>query len=244
MAGESDKAFTQADIDAAVAAAVPVAVEREVSGLRTKNTELLSNIRTLKDKILPFDGIDATAAREALELRAKSDEDRQKASGKFDELRTTLEAGHKKIIAERDDTIAKKTSKIHQLVGTNVALKSIEKLEGSSTLLMPHVERYLRVIEDEGDYVARIVDDKGKERMGPKGDPLTVDEYVTELSAKDEFLAAFKAPAAGGSGKKQDGSQFQRGEIVLTPEMAKDVQSYREAKARAEKEGRQLVIRG
>ena len=54
---------------------------------------------------------------------------------------------------------------------------------------MPYVERYLKIVEEGDDFEPRIVDDKGKERIGPKGDPLTVEEFVLELAAKASSMS-------------------------------------------------------
>lgn len=222
------KTFTQAELDAMV------------GGLKGKNTELLGTVRELKDRMKAFDGMDPQQVREAMETVAKLNEEKQRSAGKFDELKQQLQETHKKELSEREKKIERVVAKLYEHVGRNKALEAVGKLEGNAVLLMPHIERHLRVVEDGDDYVPRIVDEKGRERIGPKGAPMTVEEFVQELSTKEALAPAFKAPAASGSGRPPgDGRPPQRSgaNVRLTREQAQDVATYRRAREEAEKLG-------
>jgi len=232
--GEAGKTFTAAEVEA------------QIAGLKAKNNELLGNIRQTKDQLKNFEGLDAAQAREALDQMAKMNEEKQRNAGKFDELKQQLLETHKRELTEREKKVERVTGKLYEYVGRNKALEAITKLEGNSTLLMPHIERHLRVIEDGDEFVPRIVDEKGKERLGPKGDPMTVEEFVTELSTKDAFAPAFKAPAVSGTGGRPGERPVARSgaNIRMTREQAQDVHAYRRAKAEAEKAGGIVEIVG
>jgi DNA-directed RNA polymerase subunit F len=221
-------------------------VEQMVAGLKSKNSELLGRQKQMQSKLQKFGDIDPDRATAALEAMQKAEEEKQRAAGKFDELKSTLTEAHKRELAERDEKITKTTQRLYQIVGVNHAVQEISKVASRSVaLLLPHVERVLRVVEDEdGDFVPRIVDTKGNERMGRNGDPMTVAEFLQELSAKDEFSTAFDAPNSSGSGAPKGGNRGSNatGDVRISEADARDVQKYRAAKAEAEKRGTKLIM--
>ena len=217
--------------------------EADIAGLKNKNSELLGSIRELKDKVKQWEGKDPAKVDAALKQIEEIEAERKRSEGKFDELKIQLNETHKKEIADRDARVTRVTGKLYEVIGKNEALRAIAKAEGNATLLMPYIERHLRIVEEGEDYEPRIVDEKGKERLGPKGDPLTVEEFVLELAAKDEFAGAFKMPIAGGSGKGPEARRTTHGGVIkLTREEGLDRAIYQAAKARADKEGLRVEI--
>lgn len=245
--GQQDNAGDSGDNSASGKTTYTAAeVEALVAGLKTKNSELIGQQKTLKTKLQKFGDIDPERAAQALQQMQQAEEEKQRAAGKFDELKTTLTETHKRELAERDAKLAKTTERLYQIVGVNTAVQEISKVASRSvTLLLPHVERVLRVVEDDdGNFVNRIVDAKGNERMGRNGDPMTIAEYLQELAAKDEFASAFDAPASSGSGAPKSGNRGSgaTGDVRISEADAKDVGKYRAARAEAEKRGTRLLI--
>ncbi len=232
--GGGKTTYTAAEVDALVA------------GLKTKNSELLGRQKQLQTKLQKFGDIDPEKASQALQLMQQAEEEKQRAAGKFDELKTTLLENHKRELADRDTKLEKTTQRLYQIVGVNHAVQEISKVATRGVaLLLPHVEKVLRVVEDEdGNFVPRIVDAKGNERMGRNGDPMTVAEYLAELATKDEFAMVFDAPASSGSGAPKGGNRGSgaTGDVRISDADAKDVQKYRAARAEAEKRGTRVII--
>lgn len=233
--GEGDKgkqrSYTAAEVDALV------------KGLRDKNQELIGRERQLKERVKVWDGKDPSKVQQALEHFDKLEEERQRAAGKFDELRNTLLDTHKREKDELETKLTRTTERLHNIVGTKHAMEEIQKVarEGVAVLL-PHVEKVLRVVEDEdGEYVPRIVDSKGNERIGPKGDPMSVAEYLAELAARPEFAKIFDAPNSTGSGSRRS-TTTGTGVVRISRADAQDPAKYRAARAEAQRRGTQLDI--
>lgn len=93
------------------------AVGEEVTGLKSKNDELLKEVKSAKTLLKKFDGLDIDAAREAMDFLDKNERAKLLKEGKFDELLAketsalktsydekveSLETDKKTITSERD----------------------------------------------------------------------------------------------------------------------------------------------
>lgn len=83
------------------------------------------------------------------------------------------------------------------------ATLAISGMDGNPTLLLPHIRSRTRLMEENGRYVARVVDDKGNVRIGDSnGNPMTIKQLVEELRANKEFGGAFAGDRARGTGAR------------------------------------------
>lgn len=81
--GQGNEAkFTQADLDKAI----QEALDKEVSGLKTKNSELLGSQKDLKEKLAKFDGLDADTVRNIMKQFENDEEMKKIAEGKYQEV--------------------------------------------------------------------------------------------------------------------------------------------------------------
>jgi hypothetical protein len=94
----------------------------------------------------------------------------------------------------------RKTLERHLVDAQATAAIAAEK--GVPTLLLPHVQKHIKVIRDEAsdEYSVKVVDTKGDPRVNAKGDPLTVQEFVSEMKANEIFGRAFEGSGQSGSG--------------------------------------------
>ena len=97
--GEPEKTFTQSDVQKMI--------DEQVSGLKSKNSELLGSQKKLKEQLSQFEGIDPDAVRNILKRFSDDEESKLIAEGKIDEVlakRTERMAGdyEKKLKAEQE----------------------------------------------------------------------------------------------------------------------------------------------
>ena len=85
------------------------------------------------------------------------------------------------------------------------ATRSITDAKGSSRLLLPHVKSMVRVEEDGGRYVTRVVDPlTGSPRVKADGSYMSIAELVAEMKADvTVFGRAFEPSGSSGSGSQQ-----------------------------------------
>jgi hypothetical protein len=92
------------------------------------------------------------------------------------------------------DEIAKRDKALDRLMvddGARAALLSHEP-KGIPEMLLVHVAPSLRRVEVDGDFVVRVVDEKGTVRIkDSSGTPMTPADLVDELYAKPDFRGGF-----------------------------------------------------
>ena len=137
-------------------------------------------------------------------LASKKDVDVEK-------IKEGITASMKGEISKRDEKIAAMTNALYQHLVQGQAAAALAKYNGSVKLAMPHVASHLKVVEENGEFAVRVVDDKGEFRYGgdvtSAGKFMGVEEFVKEMSTSEEFAQLFKSDAKGGGGADPNGQQ-------------------------------------
>lgn len=206
MAGDSDKTFTQADVDAMFAERLAT----ELAGLKANQAEALKEAKAARAALKNFDGIDPEEHKALKAAAVEAEEKRAAAAGDFATLKKQMEdAGakkekslidqHTKQLAERDVKEGKLTKALEKRLVQFELAKAIAAKKGDPDLLIPHAERFVRTRETDDDYEAFVVDGAGNARVSDgKGTPMTFDLYVDELMTK--FPRAFDGTGSSGGG--------------------------------------------
>jgi hypothetical protein len=137
---------------------------------------------------------------EMIRAAAEAEEAKARNEGQWDKLRAQLEGNHQKAMADQQAENARLRKQIEALMVDAAATAQIADSKGSPHLLLPHVQKQTRVIEENGQFTVRVVDAKGDPRLGPKGEFMTIGELVSEMRASEQFGRAFEASGASGSG--------------------------------------------
>ncbi len=211
-----------------------------------------------------FEGItDPAAARDALgrvDELANFDPDKKLAAAKeqFEkQLTGKTETERKKMITdhETETSALKKKNEVYKsqlqlALVTNSAQSALIKAdaEGDGKLLLPHVVKQVRMVEkDDNTFEVEVIDDENMARLTPKGGStakMTIPELVEEMKTNNEFAHGFKGTRAsgGGTAPSAGGGVIKGGKIVLSKAESRDVATYRAAKARGVKEGKEVII--
>ena len=202
-------------------------VVEAVDGIKLENVDALaSTMRTERDghkearRLLEAfkqgDGyIDPVKAREALQ---KVDEIKSwKPDDKVREQLAAMKAEHDARltteIKTRDDRNAFLQREIDKSYVEKAALSALAAhgITETAELLMPHVTRYLRAVEENGTFVTRVVDENGNPRTSGKTGTMHMDpvEFVGSLKNDKKSKPAFPAetkPGSGASSGRQNGA--------------------------------------
>ncbi len=136
---------------------------------------------------------------------------------------------------------AKLRKALHTTLITNAATSAIAAAKGNVRALEPHVKERMRLVEEGGEMVARVVDDYGNPRFRESdGLPMTPNDLVSEFRRDPDFASNFEASGNSGSGAKGAGGSGSSG--------GRAVQSYtqaawRERVARAKPDERQQLLK-
>lgn len=200
-------------------------------GLSLGNTEKLHNAlesergisKSLKKKLEQFaiDGTeispeDAIAALNKMKNFNPEDKEQIKKAIE-DQVKGGYEEKQKELLNKYDTDIAKFQTdneklrkQLHDQLVTSKAMEELNKLAPESVnLLLPHVERQVKVVDtDDGKLAVQVINAEGGTRLSPESannNPMTLSELVGEMSKSPDFASAFKGSGQSGSGSGGSG---------------------------------------
>ncbi|MBK0078692.1 hypothetical protein IAE49_04015 [Kosakonia sp. S58] len=205
-------------------------VAAQVSGLKTKNSELLGTIKQQKDNLSRFDGIDPDAVRGILQRFSDDEEAKLIAAGKIDEV---LDKRTERLRADVDKQIKaanERADKAEAFSGKfrdrvlgdairSAASKAGALAEASDDLILRAKGTFQ--LNDEGEAVA--VDANGDVLFGKDGKtPLSPLEWAESLKETAPHLfpraegtgAGGHKPGGGGSQKRSEMSASDKADYI------------------------------
>lgn len=230
------------------------AVKEATSGLAANRDELLTEKKTLQQKFEEMSetwkGLDPQAVRTIMSRLENDEEAKLLAEGKTDaviERRTErLKADHQKqleklqqAIAERDGKLEGASGQVKKLMVEGSLRQAAAELGVVPSAVDDALYRAMGVfkVTDDGKLIA---EENGSTVYGKDGkNPMTPAEWLESM--KDKAPHWFPAPSGGGAAGGPGG---RGGSHTITREQARDVPTYRAAKAAAEKAGATLRIVG
>jgi len=174
----------------------------EVLGLKSALDKERAKASAAEREAAKFKGIgDPEKARQLLSDAEKNEQDRLKAQGDWEarekQLQELFDKKSEQYEAEATRLRAALDKHLVEAAGTS----SIAGAKGSPILLLPHLVKAVKVVQEGDEFVARVVDDKGNPRFADtKGTPMSIDQLVEEMRQKKEFQRAFEPSGNGGSG--------------------------------------------
>lgn len=181
----------------------------DTTGLRSALGKERHARAELEKKVKKWESIGKTD-EEIADLIARHEEHQQSEAerkGEWDKLKAQMNEKHladiKKMeakLGDKDQVIGKLQSSLERnLIDAN-ATAAIAAEKGVPRLLLPHVRDHVKVVEENGAYQIRVVDEKGEPRVNGKGDPLSIAEMVAEMKSSDVFGRAFDGAGQSGGG--------------------------------------------
>lgn len=163
-----------------------------------------------------YEGIDPEEARR---LKAEAEQivtEKLKSKGDWEtrekQLKEQLAADLQKRQQQFDSEIEKRTEREQKLQAalekSLIEAKATEAIAGKKgvpQLLLPHILRQVKVIEENGEFVPRVIGADGNPRIADvKGSPYTIQHLVDEMYNDPVFGRAFEANGAAGSGAQNN----------------------------------------
>lgn len=237
--------------DPAVKALIDKAVKEATSGLASNRDEILTEKKTLQQKLdeasKMWEGLDPVAVRNIMSRLENDEEAKLLAEGKTDaviERRTErLKADHakqidalQKALAERDEKLGGASSKVKKLMVEGNLRQAAVELGLVPSAIEDALSRAMSVFKvDDQDRL--IAEENGSTAYGKDGkSPLTPSEWLESMKEKAPHW--FPAPMGGGAG----GGNGRGGSHTISRADARDVVKYRVAKEAAAKAGVQLQV--
>ncbi len=189
-----------------------------VSGLKsslTKERQRASALENQNKRYAAYQGKDIDAAFEALDKYEQfKNFDPTKEADKIAEAKVkanleTISKKYDQTLAEKDTKLSVREKQLQKVLIENAAHASLAKqgvTGGQLDLLVPHVLKYLRLVENsDGEFVPTVVDDHGNPRIGNmNGDNMTVEQLVNWMKDHPTYSLGFPASNKSGGGTPQN----------------------------------------
>lgn len=148
-------------------------------------------------------GLTAEEIAELVEEKKRAEEDKAKNAGEWDKLKNQLNDQHQTELKQRDQSVASMKTTLEKYLINAQAVSAIAAEKGIPELLLPHVQRFTRVVEQDGEYAVQIVDAKGDPRINAKGEPLTISDLIQEMKSDVKVYGrAFEGSGQSGGGTR------------------------------------------
>lgn len=164
--------------------------EEDIEGLKKKNAELLAEKKAAKEA-------KEKADREAEEAKTEA----AKKSGDIAALEKSYQDKIAGLTSTTQAELAGLKNTITELTvgSTATAIAAELAVQGSSSVLLPHIKSRLSVEMSEGKALIRVLDQSGKPSA------MSVDELKKEISENKAFAPLIAASKASGGGVKNNG---------------------------------------
>lgn len=163
--------------------------EREAAKTAAKQASAWASLGKTPDEI-----------QQLVEAQAQAERDKLVKGGEWDKLKAQMLEQQDKEREQLESRLKAKDSAIERHLIDGEAKAAIAAAKGAPTLLLPHVKSQVRVVEEGGEYVVRVVDKLGNPRVDAKGEFLSITDLVSEMRQSEVFGRAFEASGTTGGG--------------------------------------------
>jgi hypothetical protein len=171
----------------------------------------------------PWRGLGEDPNAIAAELNRLKEEVAKKdsTSGQFEKYKQEVAALHATQLAEKDKSVSAMQQSLESYLIEAEAGRILAEAKGSAALLMPHIKSSVKVFNEGGKYVVRVVDSEGDPRISAQtGTAMSIADLVNELKNHNEFGKAFDPSGTTGSGTRPGNAGTPRTQVdasKLTP---------------------------
>jgi hypothetical protein len=170
--------------------------ERTLTGELRKKPDATSVLRDVFGEDLDLDTAKDKIQGYVATIAERTKVDPAKIRGEIEATFSTERKGFETRLAGMQNTLS-------SYLVQKEAATAIAGAKGNATLLMPHVAGRAKVVEENGEYVVRVLDADGQYRGDGQGGFMGVAELVAEMKTKPEFGGAFESDKSGGSQQQQ-----------------------------------------
>lgn len=202
-------------------------------GLIKKRDELLAEKKAAKNELEELRSrVDPDKYEEAIKLLREKEEAEltleERAAKREQELLNSFKNRETEIIKGNEEAL---TSLQTQIEAKDKALRNylvekelnaaIASAEGVPELLVPVLKDKIKVVEDNGEYIARVFDGDTPRVGDSKGNYMNINQLVQEAKANPIFGGAFRSSGASGGGASGDNGGNSSGNVGDTTSRAK-----------------------
>lgn len=171
----------------------------DTSGLKTALQKERGEREKLEKQVKRWQKLGKTEDEIAalVEERARAEEEKAAEAGQWDKLKAQMNEKHQADLQQADEKVSAMRKRLEAELIDAKAIAAIAAAKGVPELLLPHVQRHVKV---DDNFNVQIVDAKGDPRVNGKGDPLTIPDLVEEMKQSETYSRAFDGAGMNGAG--------------------------------------------
>lgn len=116
-----------------------------------------------------------------------------------EKIKTDISKGFQSEITKRDGRLKSLQDQLENVLVTNAIRQSLGDKAVNPDLVIPFAKERVRVVDENGKLVVRVVDATGDVRHTASG-LMGIDELITEMRGNPQYAVLFKSQAPSGSG--------------------------------------------
>lgn len=117
-----------------------------------------------------------------------------------EKIRAQMTEGFEETKKTYETRIGALEGQLYELKITREATDAIIAEKGNPKLLMPFITKQVKMIEEDGQLHARVVDEYGEIVYGATGLPMTVKELVSKMKTDKDYMPLFESKQTTGGG--------------------------------------------
>ncbi|MCC0013678.1 MAG: hypothetical protein H6877_10210 [Rhodobiaceae bacterium] len=172
----------------------------DTGGLKTALQKERADRAAYEKQVKAWQGLGKTPdeIKDLLAAQEQAELNKAEKAGEWDKLKAQMNEKHEAALRGKDETISAMRARLNAELVDAKAVAAIAAAKGVPELLLPHVQRHVKV---DDEFNVQVVDAKGDPRVGAKGEPLTIADLVAEMRQSEVFGRAFEGSGQSGSGK-------------------------------------------
>lgn len=149
---------------------------------------------------------EAMAALEEMKKQGpKKGESEQQFEERLQKMKLEMDKNYGTQLSEKDKELTSMRATLEEyLIDSEVAniMSSDPELKGSAILAKPHVRSQIKVVNEGGKYLVRVVDKDGDARGDGKGGYMGIKGLLAEMKKQPEFARIFDSTTTPGGGMR------------------------------------------
>lgn len=174
-----------------------------------------------------LEGLETAHASEIEKLQKLIDE-KGDSGAKIDKIKAEIQKAAQAEIEKAKASVTQMEGTLRTHLMEAAAKTAIAEAKGKVKPLLPYVLQKLSFVNENGQYVVRVVDEDGETRVTKDGKDMGIRELVEELKSDNDFSALFDGTGTSGSGSRPNGSAGGGGGSPSVNPWAKDTSNLTE----------------
>jgi hypothetical protein len=173
----------------------------DVAGLKSALEKERESRKAAEKRLAQMPGdFDPARWKEMTETQRKAEEEAAIARGEFAKLREQIQTKHEAALREREEQAGKIASQLDRYIRDEAILRAAAEENAYPNLLPKVVQEFVRVVDEDGERRAVVVDERGQRRLNDRGQDMSIRDLVAWMKTQEEYWPLFRGQGVAGGG--------------------------------------------